>query len=904
MATKPAKQLTLHDLLSRLTPKRAEKLLGPDGASLLKESRIIEIEIPNIKLTRKRLRTSFPGAINGKRNAVVSIEVKEGKRRRLSLQCTPCNNAELLQAAVLNYVLENKLDLGLSLLPGEEPPFESLDASALHSYALSLREKRAKEERMRITSQDPDTPWADYLVYNHQSGKTYRAAYRSFEPGDAYCSCRDFKTNRLGTCKHLIKLKRHIERKFTIAQRAIPHIQNEFAIALSYGETVQPRLLRPEKAKLWTKTNERLKAYDRLPDHSTPEAVRRLLELVRQLQADGHEVRIYPDAEQWIESILIRSHLETKTAAIRENPAQHPLRTRLLKTDLLPYQLDGIAFAAGACRSILADEMGLGKTIQGIGLAAYLKQEANIDKVLVICPASLKAQWQAEINKFSDLSSQQILGSSNERPAQYANDAFFTICNYEQVMRDILAIETCEWDLIILDEGQRIKNWESKTSRIIKGLRSPYALVLSGTPMENRVDELFSVVEFIDDRRLGPAYQFFNQHRVVDERGKVLGIENLDTLRKQLAPILLRRTRESVLGELPPRTTNLVRIPATEEQAEINRTQMQIVAGITSKSFFTEMDFMRLQRALLMCRLAADSTALVDKQLPGYSSKLEKLAELVEELQAEPERKVVLFSEWTGMLDLIEPLLKKAGAGFVRLDGKVPQKKRQQLVHEFQNDANCHFIIMTNAGSTGLNLQAADTVINVDLPWNPAVLEQRIARAHRMGQKRPVQVYILVTDDTIEANLLDTLGAKKELALAALDAESEADSVALESGMEELKRRLEVLIGAEADAQTDETQSAEATAALEARRAKLALSGGQLLSAAFAFLGDSLTTPATEADNERTSALQKQFSEGLAQCVTRDADGRPSLQLTLPDDSSLENLAASFAKFAALAQPK
>lgn len=904
MATKPAKQLTLHDLLSRLTPKRAEKLLGSDGASLLKQSRIIEIEIPNVKLTRKRLRVTFPGAINDKRNAIVSIDVKEGKRRRLSLQCTPCDDAELLLAATLNYVLENKLDLGLSLLPGEEPPFESLDTSALHSYALSLREKRAKDERMRITSQAPDTPWADYLVYNHQSGKTYRAAYRSFNPGDAYCSCRDFKTNRLGTCKHLIKLKRHIERKFTVAQRATPHLQTEFAIALNYGETVQPRLLHPDNPKLWTKTRSLLKAYTQLKDPSTPDAVHHLLKLTRQLQADGHEVRIYPDAEQWIESVLIRSHLETKTAAIRKNPAKHPLRTRLLKTDLLPYQLDGIAFAAGACRAILADEMGLGKTIQGIGLAAYLKQEANINKVLVICPASLKAQWQAEIGKFSDLSAQQILGSTNERPAQYANDAFFTICNYEQVMRDILAIETCEWDLIILDEGQRIKNWQSKTSRIIKGLSSPYALVLSGTPMENRIDELFSVVEFIDDRRLGPAYQFFNQHRVVNERGKVLGIENLDTLRKQLAPILLRRTRESVLSELPPRTTNLVRIPATDEQAQINNAQLQIVASITRKSFVTEMDFMRLQRALLMCRLAANSTALVDKQLPGHSTKLEKLAELIEKLQAEPERKVVLFSEWTGMLDLIEPLLTKAGAEFVRLDGKVPQKKRQSLVHEFQNDPACRFIIMTNAGSTGLNLQAADTVINVDLPWNPAVLEQRIARAHRMGQKRPVQVYILVSDGTIEENLLDTLGAKKELALAALDTESDTDSIALESGIEELKRRLEVLIGAEADAKTDETQSAETTDQLKTRRAKLALSGGHLLNAAFAFLGDSLPAPTTEADTERTSALQKQFSEGLAQCITRDADGRPCLQLTLPDDSSLETLAASFAKFAALAQPK
>src|SRR5690606_37647234 len=174
--------------------------------------------------------------------------------------------------------------------------------------------------------------------------------------------------------------------------------------------------------------------------------------------------------------------------------------------------------------------------------------------------------------------------------------------------------------------------------------------------------------------------------------------------------------------------------------------------------------------------------------------KLERLEELFEELLAEDARKIVLFSEWTTMLDLIERQLERFGVDHVRLDGSVPQKKRQQLVHRFQRDARCRLFLTTNAGSTGLNLQAADTVINVDLPWNPAVLEQRVGRAHRMGQKRPVQVYLLVTEETIEEKLLATLSAKHDLALAALDMESEVREVELASGVEELKRRLEVLL--------------------------------------------------------------------------------------------------------------
>ena len=245
-----------------------------------------------------------------------------------------------------------------------------------------------------------------------------------------------------------------------------------------------------------------------------------------------------------------------------------------------------------------------------------------------------------------------------------------------------------------------------------------------------------------------------------------------------------------------------------------------------------------------MCRMAADSTALVNKQKPGYSSKLERLDELLERLLGEPDRKMILFSEWTGMLDLIQPLLSKREARYVRLDGSVPQKKRQQIVHTFQRDPDCRAIVMTNAGATGLNLQAANTVINVDLPWNPAVLEQRIGRAHRMGQKQPVQVFVLVTEQTIEEGMLRTLSLKHDLALAALDVDSDVDAVHLASNAEDLKRRLEVLLGRKPDAPVDESEKARESQEADrlARREKIATAGGQLLAAGFTLLGELLGT--------------------------------------------------------------
>jgi SNF2 family DNA or RNA helicase len=612
-----------------------------------------------------------------------------------------------------------------------------------------------------------------------------------------------------------------------------------------------------------------------------------LFALITLLERDRYSYVIYPDAEEALQAQLHQVQMASMIAEIRKNPAEHPLRRSLLHAELLPYQLDGIAFAAGKGRAVLADEMGLGKTIQGVGVAELLAQYCGIRKVLVICPASLKSQWKIEINKFCNRTVQLVGGAVAERNAAYASDAFFTVCNYEQVLRDYLDIERCHWDLIILDEAQRIKNWEAKTSRIIKGLKSRYALVLTGTPLENRLDDLFSVIEFIDPRRLGPAYRFINKHRIATETGKVTGFRNLAALREQIKPCLLRRTRHSISLDLPSRTTEMIRIPASDEQVKLHSAHMQTVYTITQKKFLTQMDLLRLQSALLMCRMCADSTFLVDKQGPGFSTKLDRLTELLEQLAAEPTRKIIIFSEWTTMLSLIEPILKNLGMRFVKLIGSVPQKQRQILVNNFQKNADCRVFLTTNAGSTGLNLQAADTVINVDLPWNPALLEQRIARAHRMGQKRKVHVYLLVTEKTIEENLLLTLSAKHELANAVLDPGSDLNEVHLTSGMDELKRRLEVLLGAKPEAVID--ISTVPNVSSQTNRNTIEAAAGLLVSSAFTMLGAAMG--AQRADEQTVQRIR----ENLMQCMETDAEGRSRLTIQLPDGGSMDAIAEALA---------
>ncbi len=881
---------TLKDRLSQLTYTQACKLLGQDARRLIQMGGSFEIDVDeHVYLCGDLFRLTLPVLADDGTFPIVTVTAMAEARNRLHWNCTACDAACEHVGAAFSVILEDKVTLGLAAPPKERVPVESLGEAELVTQALAERRERSLSERMTLKSTDPSQPWADYTITSAASGKTYRVALRGTERGVSFCSCPDFRTNTLGTCKHILHALEKIKRRFPAAKRNKPFQRKNMSLHIDYGDTTTLRLGIPETLK--PDAEGVIGPIRNVPIVDIPDLVKR----IGKLERNGHDVTIYPDAEEYIQQRLFRMRIEVLVAGIRKNPQQHPLCKELLKAELLPYQLDGIAFAVGAGRAVLADDMGLGKTIQGIGVAELLAREADIKKILVICPASLKSQWRNEIHKFCDRDCQLIIGKSAERTKQYDNEAFFTICNYEQVLRDIMSIERVKWDLIILDEGQRIKNWEAKTTNVVKALKSRFALVLSGTPLENRLDDLYSVVQFIDDRRLAPAFRFFNHHRVVDEKGKVLGYKNLAHLRENLKPILLRRTRDSVMSELPPRTNEIVRIAPTEEQLDLHTAHMRIVSSIVRKRFITEMDLLRLQKALLMCRMSADSTFLVTKETPAYSSKLEQLDDLLDRLFQEDGRKIVLFSEWTTMLNMIEPLLKKRNLDFVRLDGSVPQKKRQPLVHRFQNDPDCRLFISTNAGSTGLNLQAANTVINVDLPWNPAVLEQRIARAHRMGQKRPVQVYILVTENTIEENLLTTLSAKHELALASLDFDSDIDQVDLQSGMEELKRRLEVLLGAKPDAPTDESekQRREEEAQRLARKQKVSAAGGQLLSAAFDFLGEMI--PPRE-ETPASKQLAAELKTRLSDCIEQDDSGQPKLTITLPDSSALDNLAESLAR--------
>jgi len=537
------------------------------------------------------------------------------------------------------------------------------------------------------------------------------------------------------------------------------------SISLQYGETIDVRLRLPaapspalrKLAGLYFDSAGLLRQRHFRSFHEVIEAFRK---------ADLEAV-VYSDVIEYLDrenELADGLDLESQLLA-QLRKGRDPLNG-VLKTKLLPYQERGAIFAACRGRVVLADDMGLGKTVQALAAAELLRRRRGISRVLVVAPASVKYQWKTEIEKFTGISVQVIDGSLERRQELYASPKFFNLSSYELVLKDVRYMHELAPDLIILDEAQRIRNWTTATARTIKQLKSRYAFVLTGTPLENKLEELFSVVEFIDGRRLGPAFRFLHEHRTEDENGRLIGYHGLDRIHDQLAPILLRRTRQEVLKDLPKRTDQILHISLTPQQAEPYWEQNDILAALMRKwerqRWLSEIDLRRIMCCLQNMRMLCDSTFLFDKQT-NHSPKLEEFRELIRELAIEEGRKVVVFSEYERMTHLAGQELEKMGVGFVSLHGGVPSRNRGALMEKFRRDAKCRVFLSTDAGGVGLNLQSASAVINFEPPWNPARLEQRIGRVHRLGQAHPVHVVHLLTKDSIEERVWETLKVKKLL---------------------------------------------------------------------------------------------------------------------------------------------
>jgi hypothetical protein len=595
--------------------------------------------------------------------------------------------------------------------------------------AIKERMKRGRAE-VRVESLDGGSWFGAWRASSVSSSthfpRNYRVTIRSLHRRANFCTCPDFANNQLGTCKHieavLHKIKKHQEYEQLRKQPApFPYVylawdvENAPQLRLHRTQTI-PEDLQAILADYFDAAGD---FRGRLPDNFF-----RFQEAVE----ERGDINIGEDASDYARRLATVAAHRLRSAEIRDQIKSGNGRLPGIRARLYPYQIEGTAFLAGTGRALLADDMGLGKTLQAISAASWLHEHENVRKTLIICPASLKQQWAREISKFADQECQVIQGPPPARGAQYRRECSFFIINYELLLRDLSVInETLRPDLLILDEAQRIKNWRIKIASAVKLVSSRFAFVLSGTPLENRLEDLYSLMQVVDPKILGPLWRYMIDFHVTDERGKVLGYRNLSLLRQRIAPVMLRRDRRLVKDQLPERIVQRLDVEMTAKQMQLHNAAMSTAGGIADiarKRPLTPSEQNRLMAALQQARMACNAAGLVDKKTEG-SPKLDELADILDELCIQSGLKAVVFSQWELMTRMVEERLRRMKLGFVRLHGGVPTAKRGELMDRFREDDSVQVFISTDAGGVGSTCKAALCCSTLMFPgirrcWNSA----------------------------------------------------------------------------------------------------------------------------------------------------------------------------------------
>jgi superfamily II DNA or RNA helicase len=578
---------------------------------------------------------------------------------------------------------------------------ESSDNSQLYSSAKDIairdRIKRGQTE-VNVTHVDGLPTFGIWsavsIVSTANVQQSYTVNIRSVSEKMNSCTCLDLANNQLATCKHIEAVLHQLAKE----NKNFPRPAPKPFVYRSFGLDAD---LRVQRTGGMTEATGKL--IDRFFDAQgmfsgeLPGDFFKFTDLI----FGQDDILIGDDARQLVQSLLTKQANQVRALQNHQQVMATNGHLPGVTATLYPYQLEGVAFLAANGRGLLADDMGLGKTLQAIAGAMWLTHNSGAKKVLIVCPASLKHQWAREIEKFTGQSSQIIQGGPAKRHTQYTQDKTFFIVNYELVLRDLNIInEVLAPDLMILDEAQRIKNWRTKIATAIKLVRSQYAFVLTGTPLENRLEDLYSLMQVVSQDVLGPLWRFLSDYHILDESGKIQGYRNLSHLRQRISASMMRRNRSIVSDQLPGRTTLRLDVAMSKKQIELHDSAISTaghIANIAKTRPLTPSERNRLMASLQQARMACDAAGLVDKKTKG-SPKLNELKTLVEDLCIDGGRKMVVFSQWRTMTTMIEDMLRHMGVGCVHLHGGVPTNKRGQLMDDFASDDSIQVFVSTDAG--------------------------------------------------------------------------------------------------------------------------------------------------------------------------------------------------------------
>ena len=661
---------------------------------------------------------------------------------------------------------------------------------------IAKRRQRAREESFVITNATPQHPIFSNFHVKSASGLTYAVEIRDLDSRQCACDCVDFRSNGLGFCKHieavLLYLQARHKKQFKAAQAAgsnrievtVDAARNALRLARGAGKL-------PAPVGRWFDADGSLRA----------DSAQSAVDELRRLRDGGFpQLRVSQEIEPW---------LEERRRAVERRQLRHEYELKVqsgewpaleTKVPLFPYQREGMLHLAFTERALLADEMGLGKTIQAIAACALLHRLGKARRALVVTPASLKTEWEEQIRNSPrsitrSFSAAKPAASRLMKPAQARP---FSPLSTTSRWWPTRWMSTPGWrpDIVVLDEAQRIKNWSTKTAQAVKRLRSRYAFVLTGTPIENRIDELHSLMDFLNPAVLGPLFRFNREFYELDDRGRPIGCRNLDVLHQRIKPFMLRRRKAEVETELPERTDRNHFVPLSDPQKQNYATHEQQVmqlANIAARRPLTQQEQEKLQRELAMMRMVCDTNYILDPERP-HLPETGRTGKTPRGVPRESTPRSSSSPNGSGCWNWCATCASERELGFAWHTGSVPQQRRRAEINAFKSDPACRVFLSTDSGATGLNLQNASVVINCDLPWNPAKLEQRIARAWRKHQTRPVTVFNLISENTIEHRMLETLAMKQTVALSVLDKPGEVKEIKLRSGRQAFVERLQQLV--------------------------------------------------------------------------------------------------------------
>ncbi len=588
-----------------------------------------------------------------------------------------------------------------------------------------IDERRIKAKTAKYTIEFADNIYGEHLLTN-EKGRHYHITFRDRKRKHGYCSCPDYRTNKLGTCKHLIFAFDKITAEKDLSDAQLPDYPF-IEVYLNPFRGYKISWFHPDK-----------------PSGEVAELLYRYFgnkNFIDDEQSEGF-IGFINNAAKY-KQILIRPEVPEKVGKLSEASSLTHLKTESkisftdLNAELLPFQKEGIKFATFKMGAVIADEMGLGKNIQAICTALLKKQLFGFRHTLVVCPASMIDQWVTNIEQFPN---EKVLNLNNTfdevKNLNTTDRPLFRIISYEDLIRDFEVIRNFPPDLLILDEAQRIVNYESLTFSVLKSIRRKHVLALTGTTIESRLIDLYSLMLLVDPGLLTPLWEFSYQHCYFDEDrpNKINGFYDLDKLNKKLEEVLIQRKKYEVIDDLPSLSQFNIPVKMHPIQQKLHRSFALAAFDQVNKNLISSYDMQQLSGFIRNLRMVCSSTYLTDNTT-NYSPKLEELDHILNgKLGIKyTNRKIVILTEWKRMQNIIAKMLESNKIHFIEITEDTTAKNKQIFLKQFDEDNQCKIMLTTEETALGLDLKITDTLINFDTPVS------NMQKNNRLGIVDPIR---------------------------------------------------------------------------------------------------------------------------------------------------------------------